>query len=369
MNSGAIKVDSPSSQATTSAHLELLSGTEKGKRIDIKGTRLSLGRAEDNDIVVLAEGVSRRHAFMAMSDGDWFIRDNESKNGVLINGEKFRESWLANGDIVALGDFVFKFHFPKIEGSPYGNPSNLPGNLSPNGEFGAISDGAGGMGLGAPGVAGGLGPVAVPGSGPKPVNRRLIVYGVVAIGLVAMLMMPKSDDTAKPEGEPESASEKLARDFEVATAPKDKLDPKKKLPIGIEDPLLKKAEQDMAGLDWSDSSLQQSELFFRRGQRDYLAKNHHRAIEAFQTALSLYSGHALAERYLRHAIAEAEAQAKKSMGMGVQYFEALQYARAIYHFREAIQLMAHRPNEPVIKEAQKYIQQAELRLRAAELFP
>ncbi|MBY0371470.1 hypothetical protein K2X33_12335, partial [bacterium] len=128
-------------------------------------------------------------------------------------------------------------------------------------------------------------------------------------------------------------------------------------------------EQEMERLDWSNSSLRESEQFFRRGQREFLTKNYHRAIDSFRTALSIYSGHLLAERYLRMSVYAAEMEAKNHMAIAIQYYEALQYARAIHHFHEVIALMQHRPNEAIIKEAQRYIKQAELRLQAAELFP
>jgi tetratricopeptide (TPR) repeat protein len=137
----------------------------------------------------------------------------------------------------------------------------------------------------------------------------------------------------------------------------------------MEDPLLKKAEQEMARLDWSNTSLREAEQYFRRGQREYLNKNYQRAIEAFRAALSLYGGHLLADRYLRRAVYETEIEAKNQMATAIQYYESLQYARAIHHFKEVISLMSHRPNEPIVKEAGRYIQQAELRLQAAELFP
>ena len=57
------------------------------------------------------------------------------------------------------------------------------------------------------------------------------------------------------------------------------------------------------------------------------------------------------------------------MELGVQYFESLQYSRAIYHFTEVVNLMSHRPTEPIVGEADRYIQQAKRRLQAAELFP
>jgi tetratricopeptide (TPR) repeat protein len=100
-----------------------------------------------------------------------------------------------------------------------------------------------------------------------------------------------------------------------------------------------------------------------------LNHNYHRAIDSFQTALSLYGGHVLAERYLRRSVYEVENEAKSNMAIGIQYYESLQYSRAIHHFNEVITLMAHRPEEPIIKEAKGYIKQAELRLQAAELFP
>ena len=362
MNSGAVKLDTPVDEAK--AHLELLSGTEVGRKVELKGSRIALGRAEDPEIVAMAEGVSRRHAFMAMSEGDWFIRDNDSKNGVVINGEKLRESWLSDGDVVALGDFVFRFHHKKVGGeSPYGNPANLPA-------AGAVG---GGLAMGADAnVAMDQIPSSANVSGKKPVNRRAMLYGGLVLVLGLLFLMTSGEDKPEENADgttPTTATDRLARDFDVTKPPAENFAAGKKQPVGLEDPLLKKAEQDMSSLDWSDTSLQQAELFFRRGQRDYLNKNYHRAIEAFQTSLSLCKGQSLAERYLRHAISEAEVEAKKNMAAAVQYFESLQYQRAIYHFRAAQQLMAHRPEEPMIKEATRYIQQAELRLRAAELFP
>src|SRR5581483_8786214 len=112
-----------------------------------------------------------------------------------------------------------------------------------------------------------------------------------------------------------------------------------------------------------------SEAFFRKGRREYLDKNYQRAMDDFTTALTIYRGHELAEKYLQRTYAEAEQAAKSNMEMGVRYFEALQYKRAIYHFNEVMALLAHRPNEPLVKEAEKYVEQAKRRLQAAELFP
>lgn len=338
---------------TDSPVLEFLSGTQKGTRVPLRGTRLSLGRSPENDVVLDADGVSRRHAFMAVSEGDWFIRDNDSKNGIVVNGAHVRESWVRSGDVIQLGECAFRF----IEAGGDGGGGALANPMTA---------------LGVSNESEGLPILAASSPGRAAPNRRLLIYGgvgIVLVGLYLILPSEKQPDAQSEGATAEKGTEQLARDFSVSKKPDTIYGTPWKPMVGAEDPLLKKAEQQMASLDWSDKSLQQAEAFFRRGQREYMARNRHRAIEYFQSAISLYRGHALAERYLRLCVYETEIEAKNHMGQAIQYFESLQYARAIYHFQQVQLLMVHRPDEPINKEAKRYIEQATLRLRAAELFP
>ena len=66
---------------------------------------------------------------------------------------------------------------------------------------------------------------------------------------------------------------------------------------------------------------------------------------------------------------EAEKEAQKHYEMGLKYFSALQFKRAIYHFQQTQTLLAHKPNDPVVSEVEKQIKLARQRLQAAELFP
>lgn len=347
--------------ALAAAFLEQMSGPEKGRQFDLHAARLTLGRSAENDVVLDVEGVSRVHALLVHSEEGWFIRDNNSKNGIFVNGEKVKESWLETGDMVQLGTFVFRFSADAVLGSaPEGN---LPEVAGGNQLFGLEAPAA----VGAP---------PAPGKNfksPTARNPRLFIYIGVLVLLGAYLMLGSSSEPSKDAASSgdvtTSAGERLARDFTLSEKPTLELGTKQVIPLGMEDPLLKKAEQEMTRLDWSNASLREAEQFFRRGQREYLNKNYHRAIDSFRTALSLYGGHILAERYLRRAVYEVEIEAKTNMAMGIQYYESLQYSRAIHHFNETIALLAHRPNEAMIKEATRYIKQAELRLQAAELFP
>jgi hypothetical protein len=354
--------------ASYGAFLEQVSGAEKGRVFELHATRLTVGRANDCDIQVDIEGVSRVHALLVRSDGSWFIRDNNSKNGIYVNGKQLKESWLENGDVVQLGTFLFKFGLTDIADGPA--EGNLPVNVEMGSDIPGMELGlSSGVGM-ATSKKKGNGSLLAKLAG----NRRAMIYLGVVVLLGGVLMM-SGGETPKTDEGPASAvgaDGQLARDFKTAGSDKDTTIPigtKPGVPSGMEDPLLKKAEKDMAKLDWSNTSLREAEQFFRRGQREYLNHNYHRAIDSFQTALSLYGGHLLAERYLRRSVYEVEIEAKLNMAIGIQYYESLQYSRAIHHFNEVIAMMSHRPDEAIIKEAKAYIKQAELRLQAAELFP
>src|SRR5262245_60449198 len=100
----------PGSEAT-SPYLELLSGKDKGKLLDVTVERLTIGRNDNNDIVVPSDAVSRYHAVLEKSEeGAFYIKDNQSKNGVQVNGKTVGEARLSNGDVVQVGNFVFRFN-------------------------------------------------------------------------------------------------------------------------------------------------------------------------------------------------------------------------------------------------------------------
>lgn len=322
--------------------LEMVAGGEIGQIYDLHQGRLTVGRAVENDIVVSSEAVSRHHAtFEQDAAGNWLVRDNQSKNGVQVNGTTVQEMRLQPGDIVQVGNFVFRFNDTGADAAS----SEVPPQANPAEVY-----------------------IPPPAPKKKP-NRRVLIYSVAALLLVFVYLQNEESGT-KPEEKKDE--QKMAWDFKEAEKPKLVPDagegPKPPL-VGIEDQTLKKAEQEMAKLDWSNTSLRESEQYFRKGQREYLNRNFARSIDSFQTALSLYRGHELADKYLRLAMYNAEQEAKKQRVLAVTYFDSLQYQRAMYHFQEVVALMAHRPGEPIVAEAEKYIALCRKRLQAAELFP
>jgi hypothetical protein len=78
-----------------------------GSRVELR-EGLSIGRAEENDLVVRDPRASRRHARI-VGDGDgWAIEDAGSSNGTFLNGKRIRRERLERGATVTIGDTPFQ---------------------------------------------------------------------------------------------------------------------------------------------------------------------------------------------------------------------------------------------------------------------
>src|SRR5882762_9819235 len=69
----------------------------------------SIGRANDNDIVLNDFSVSRRHAYLKKEDDDWVIYDNQSTNGVRVNEKAVPRAVVRDGDHALIGTFLLRF--------------------------------------------------------------------------------------------------------------------------------------------------------------------------------------------------------------------------------------------------------------------
>src|SRR5215471_3024586 len=69
----------------------------------------TIGRSNDNDIVLNDFSVSRRHAVLRKEAAGWVIHDNQSTNGVRINDKLVASARVADGDAATVGTFVLRF--------------------------------------------------------------------------------------------------------------------------------------------------------------------------------------------------------------------------------------------------------------------
>jgi ABC-type multidrug transport system ATPase subunit/pSer/pThr/pTyr-binding forkhead associated (FHA) protein len=71
-------------------------------------TQLRIGRAEDNEVVLRDELVSRQHAELRRTSAGYVIEDLGSRNGVFVNGAKVSSSLVTERDIIAIGRSTFR---------------------------------------------------------------------------------------------------------------------------------------------------------------------------------------------------------------------------------------------------------------------
>lgn len=81
-----------------------------GRRIPLDG-EATLGRSEDNTLMVADERASRRHARVFVHDGGFAIADLDSRHGTFVNGERITDEprVLEAGDAIEVGDQLIRF--------------------------------------------------------------------------------------------------------------------------------------------------------------------------------------------------------------------------------------------------------------------
>ena len=82
----------------------------------LKKTQLTIGRSADCDIFIDDAVVSTRHAIIekvedsdSQADFEYFIQDQGSTNGTLVNGKPVRRRKLNHEDVIRVGWVNFKF--------------------------------------------------------------------------------------------------------------------------------------------------------------------------------------------------------------------------------------------------------------------
>ena len=88
----------------------LISEDDSRKRFPISSATCRIGRSRDNDMTLIDNSVSRKHAEIRRNfKGQFVLYDRESSNGVYVNKRKIHEHKLAEGDIIEIGDVMLRF--------------------------------------------------------------------------------------------------------------------------------------------------------------------------------------------------------------------------------------------------------------------
>src|SRR5689334_20416446 len=91
--------------------------TERGgaqRQLDLDALEITIGRIEDNDVVLPRSNVSKRHARLVLKDDRYVLIDLKSTNGTYINGRRLGAPMLVGvGDKIYIGDFILSLQEPQ----------------------------------------------------------------------------------------------------------------------------------------------------------------------------------------------------------------------------------------------------------------
>ncbi|MDP9238266.1 MAG: adenylate/guanylate cyclase domain-containing protein [Chloroflexota bacterium] len=81
-----------------------------GKEYPLAGDATTIGRADDNDIVIDVTGASRRHAVIRTHGATHVLEDMDSKNGTWVNDLRVEgNANVSDGDVIRFGEAEFTF--------------------------------------------------------------------------------------------------------------------------------------------------------------------------------------------------------------------------------------------------------------------
>lgn len=84
-------------------------GPNLGRRYVLDRTFINIGRDSSNDIVLDKDSVSRRHARIALRNGERVLMDLGSTNGTYVNDRQVQEHRLRPGDQLKVGNSIMKY--------------------------------------------------------------------------------------------------------------------------------------------------------------------------------------------------------------------------------------------------------------------
>ena len=88
--------------------IQILQDGKEVSRVSLHRDKSFIGRMSQNHIILDHASVSRSHALISKNSGKFFIIDQGSQNGTLINGRVVLQEEFKSGDLISIGPFILK---------------------------------------------------------------------------------------------------------------------------------------------------------------------------------------------------------------------------------------------------------------------
>ncbi len=342
------------------ARLKVVHGPDSGSVFVVTAEKFTIGRGDENDVVLADLRASRRHAeVVRLPTGAWRLRDQGSQNGFVYNGSVTREANLMAGDIVTVGETAFEFvteeSGTKFLQSParsvpkdylYGKVGTAVAVAAPraavpaaaisqnflppaqsSADFNAM---AGLAGMNASGGSAGGGAE----------KRKKILIGAVVVMAAWMFF---DDSTPKKTG---------VKDPKVAKKEKEAAE--------------RKAERDLAAYlppITAGGVISSAETFFKEGFREFREKNYLRARVQFETALQINPSHSMAKSFLRECDRAIANDVQTHLDRGRRDLDAGKLKSARSHFEAVERLLTRDQENASFIEARDQLRTVETRMK------
>lgn len=91
-------------------------GALQGAVIEVPEGGLTIGRAEENDVILEDDGVSRYHARCLYDNGSLWLQDAGSRNGVFVNDVRVTgHQALKVGDVIRIAEHLFEVRWEEVD--------------------------------------------------------------------------------------------------------------------------------------------------------------------------------------------------------------------------------------------------------------
>ncbi len=314
-------------QAGELARLKILQGPDFGSVFVLTSPRATIGRGEDNEIMVSDLKASRLHAeFSMLSMGGWSIKDLGSANGILHNGKATRIAALRTGDTVAFGETTLEFISSEAGTAMLMSPGRNAEQLRAEAQA-FESQKRRVRSMGTPGNFTAASPASK-----QPPNKRVMIYGGAAVlvaGFFLFTTPPSQVPAAKKDGG---------------------------------------KKRDLASyLPSADPTVARSaEQFFKAGFREYTAGNYLRAKNQFETVLQMSPGHPLATLYQENCNKKIEADVKAHMKRGGESLKAGRLKDARSHFESVQRILFNNQSSDEFKESKDQLEAVKKQMSGIE---
>lgn len=283
------------------ARFRVLGGPDSGSVFVITNARSTIGRAEDNDVILGDIKASRKHAELSVVGGVATIKDIGSSHGFVVNGVQSKEAQLKSGDKVGLGGTVLEF----IGSTDYGATQMIVRPPVQSAKIiGTINSQSGLTQF----IARPQPSAEEAGKAAKPQKPQGFLEKNKKLVIMLMLMMAVTGGVQQVDNARRKPNKYLP--------PKDS---------GAQEPDVLKKE------DFTNPAFKQADIYFNIGKRELRSENWLRAETAFQTAVEIYNGHKLAKVYLGIAKEKKKEKAIEFLNLAQKEADASRFKMAIAH--------------------------------------